>query len=282
MEYVGATEAVKGAVIYLNIFLDSYFTSKPVMEEGSVETFLKKVIQEQKKDNKVVFRCHVPGAKHKLKQDNSVDYALFTIVYTELLLRREGAPLLQEIEQFMNMGHAIFMADIGMMERMIPWLPVYFLGTEQNKYRTEMLHLYYLSKCAKTPEMKTALFSSMLISQKTRKQRINPIDLCVEHFNNLLAHNVRNFCNSTHRIKEVYKARSKRTRTSAFPSDTSDVENARGGIPRWPSKLLENQGQFTRQYLVELIEHMDTTETVSRERSMDFELEQPGITQGGR
>lgn len=116
------------------------------------------------------------------------------------------ARLLQQIEQFLNFSHAITVGDIGMIERVIPWMAVYFLGTEQHKYSTEMLHLYYLSKCAKTTAMKTAIFSSMLVNQKTNASRYKPIDLCVEHFNNLLAHNVRNFRNSTHRIKEVYNA----------------------------------------------------------------------------
>jgi hypothetical protein len=112
--------------------------------------------------------------------------------------------MLQEIELFLTVGHAVKNGDIGMLRRLVDSLIIYFFGASQHNYGREMLYYRWLLSSANTPELQHAILASGIVNWHGRATTHKPIDLGLEHMNGAIAISLRSFKNSTHDTHIVF------------------------------------------------------------------------------
>jgi hypothetical protein len=112
--------------------------------------------------------------------------------------------MLQEIELFLTVRHAVQHADIGMLRRLVDPLIIYFFGASQHNYGREMLYYRWLLSPVNTPELQHAILASGIINWQGKATTHKPIDLGQEHLNLSVATSIRSYKNSTHDIDIIF------------------------------------------------------------------------------
>lgn len=113
--------------------------------------------------------------------------------------------LLQEVELFLTVRHAVKHGDIGLLRRVVDLLIVVFFGASQSNYGQEMLYYRWHLSSDNTPELQRAILSSGLVNWSGRAGSFKPIDLAVKHLNCNCKLDLRNNKNSTHDIGVVFQ-----------------------------------------------------------------------------
>lgn len=106
--------------------------------------------------------------------------------------------MLQEMELFLTVRHAVKNADIGMLRRLVDPLIIVFFGASQHNYGREMLYYRWLLSPVNTPELQHAILASGIVNWPGRATTHKPIDLGHEHMNGNIAISIRSYKNSTH------------------------------------------------------------------------------------
>ena len=108
--------------------------------------------------------------------------------------------MLQEVELFLSIRHAVKHADIGMLRRFIDPLIIYFFGASQYNYGREMLFYRWNLSPVNTPELQHAILSSGLVNWLGRATTHKAIDLGLEHLNGSCKIEMKCYKNSTHDV----------------------------------------------------------------------------------
>jgi hypothetical protein len=111
---------------------------------------------------------------------------------------RSQCRLLQEVELFLTLRHAVKYGDVGLLRRLVDPLIVIYFGAHQTNYGREMLYYRWNLSSANTPALQRAILSSGLVNWHGRQSTFKPIDLHLEHLNCSCKINLRNQKNSTH------------------------------------------------------------------------------------
>lgn len=112
--------------------------------------------------------------------------------------------MLQELELFLTVRHAVKNGDIGMLRRLVDPLIILFNGAGQHNYVREMLYYRWLLSPANTPELQHAILASGLVNWHGRSNTHKPTDLGHEHMNGAIAISLRSYKNSTHDTDIVF------------------------------------------------------------------------------
>ena len=113
--------------------------------------------------------------------------------------------LLQEVELFLTLRHAVKYGDIGMLRRLVDPLIIVFLGAKQHNYGREMLYYRWCLSSANTPVLQRSILSSGLVNWHGRQSTFKAIDLHLEHLNCSCKLDLRNQKNSTHDFDIVFQ-----------------------------------------------------------------------------
>jgi hypothetical protein len=106
--------------------------------------------------------------------------------------------LVQEIETFLTLRHAIRYGDIGLLRRLVDPLAVIFFGAGQHNYGREMLYLRWNLTKVNAPELQHAILASGLVNWTGKPGCNKAIDLSVEHLNSACKIEMKCYKNSTH------------------------------------------------------------------------------------
>lgn len=106
--------------------------------------------------------------------------------------------MLQEIELFLSVRHAVKHADIGLLRRLVDPLIVVFFGAAQHNYGIEMLFYRWNLSPVNSPELQHAILASGLVNWPGRPTTHKPIDLSLEHLNGSCKIEMKCYKNSTH------------------------------------------------------------------------------------
>jgi hypothetical protein len=106
--------------------------------------------------------------------------------------------MLQEVELFLSIRHAIKHADIGMLRHFVDPLIIYFFGASQHNYGREMLFYRWNLSPVNTPKLQHAILSSGLVNWLGRATTHKAIDLGLEHLNGSCKIEMKCYKNSTH------------------------------------------------------------------------------------
>ena len=109
--------------------------------------------------------------------------------------------LLQEVELFLTVRHAVKHGDVGMLRRVVDPLVVVFFGAGQHNYGREMLYYRWLLSDVNTPELQHAILAAGLVNWPGRATADKPIDLSLEHLN---AGDMDCYKNSTHDVDIIF------------------------------------------------------------------------------
>jgi hypothetical protein len=112
--------------------------------------------------------------------------------------------MLQEMELFLTVRHAVKNGDIGMLRRLVDPLIIYFFGASQHNYGREMLYYRWLLSSVNTPRLQHAILASGIVNWHGRATTHKPIDLGHEHMNGAIAISLRSYKNSTHDTNIVF------------------------------------------------------------------------------
>ena len=91
--------------------------------------------------------------------------------------------MLQEVELFLTVRHAVKHGDIGMLRRLVDPLIILFFGAGQHNYGREMLYYRWQLSDVNTPELQHAILAAGLLNWPGRATGHKPIDLSLEHLN---------------------------------------------------------------------------------------------------
>lgn len=112
--------------------------------------------------------------------------------------------MLQEIELFLTVRHAVKHADIGLLRYLIDPLIVTFFGASQNNYGHEMLFYRWNLSSVNTPELQHAILASGLVNWHGRATTHKAIDLGLEHLNGSCKIEMKCYKNSTHDVDIIF------------------------------------------------------------------------------
>ena len=112
--------------------------------------------------------------------------------------------MLQEVELFLTMRHAIKHGDIGLLRYLVDPLIIHFLGTSQYNYGYEMLFYRWNLSPVNTPELQRAILASGLVNWQGKSTTNKPIDLGLEHLNGNCKIEMKCYKNSTHDISIIF------------------------------------------------------------------------------
>lgn len=112
--------------------------------------------------------------------------------------------MLQEIELFLTVRHAIKHADIGLLRRLVDPLIIYFFGASQYNYGHEMLFYRWNLSHVNAPELQHSILASGLVNWHGRDTTHKPIDLGLEHLNGSCKIEMKCYKNSTHDIDIIF------------------------------------------------------------------------------
>jgi len=112
--------------------------------------------------------------------------------------------MLQEIELFLTIAHAVKTGDIGLLRRLVDPLIVVFFGAGQHNYGKEMLFYRWLLSPVNTDELQRAILASGLVNWVGRDTTHKPIDLSLEHLNGSCKIEMKCYKNSTHDVDTIF------------------------------------------------------------------------------
>jgi hypothetical protein len=112
--------------------------------------------------------------------------------------------MLQEVELFLTVRHAVKCADIGLLRRVVDPLIVMFFGASQHNYGMEMLFYRWLLSPVNSPQLQHAILASGLVNWLGREKSHKPIDLSLEHLNGACKIEMKCYKNSTHDIDTIF------------------------------------------------------------------------------
>jgi hypothetical protein len=113
--------------------------------------------------------------------------------------------LVQEIELFLAVGHAVKYGDIGLLRRFVDPLIIQFAGAHQWNYTYEMLYYrWLLSPGTNAPPLQRCIQSSGLVNWHGAPHSFKAVDLGLEHLNGSCKINLKVFKNSTHNADIVF------------------------------------------------------------------------------
>jgi hypothetical protein len=112
--------------------------------------------------------------------------------------------MLQEIELFLTLRHAIKYGDIGLMRRLVDPLIVVFYGASQSNYGHEMLFYRWNLSPVNTPVLQHAILASGLVNWQGRDTTHKAIDLGMEHLNGSCKIEMKCYKNSTHDVGVIF------------------------------------------------------------------------------
>ncbi len=112
--------------------------------------------------------------------------------------------MLQEIELFQTVQHAVKHADIGLLRRLVDPLIIFFFGAGQHNYGNEMLFYRWNLSLVNAPELQHAILASGLVNWLGRKTTHKPIDLGLEHLNGSCKIEMKCYKNSTHDVDLIF------------------------------------------------------------------------------
>lgn len=117
---------------------------------------------------------------------------------------RNMCRMLQEIEAFLTIRHAIKQGDVGILRYMVDPLILFFFGAGQSNYGHEMLFYRWNLSPANTPELQHAILASGLVNWTGLPNSNKPIDLSLEHLNGNAKIEMKCYKNSTHDMDIVF------------------------------------------------------------------------------
>ena len=112
--------------------------------------------------------------------------------------------MLQEIELFLTVRHAVKHGDIGMLRRLVDPLIVYFFGAFQSNYGNEMLFYRWNLSPVNTSELQHAILASGLVNWHGRRTTFKAVDLGLEHLNGSCKIEMKCYKNSTHDANIIF------------------------------------------------------------------------------
>lgn len=112
--------------------------------------------------------------------------------------------MLQEVETFLTLRHAVKHGDVGLLRRLVDPLIIYFFGASQSNYGREMLYYRWLLSDVNSPKLQHAILASGLVNWPGRASTFKPTDLGLEHDNGGCAISLRSYKNSTHDTDIVF------------------------------------------------------------------------------
>ena len=112
--------------------------------------------------------------------------------------------MLQEVELFLTVRHAVKHADIGMLRRLVDPLAVVFFGAAQHNYGREMLFYRWHLSAVNSLELQHAILASGLVNWPGRSTTHKPIDLGLEHLNCSCKIEMKCYKNSTYDTDTVF------------------------------------------------------------------------------
>jgi hypothetical protein len=112
--------------------------------------------------------------------------------------------MLQEVELFLVVHHAVKFGDIGHMRRLVDPLLVFFLGASQHNYGREMLYYRWNLSAVNTPELQHAILASGLVNWLGKASSHKAIDLSLEHLNCNCKIEMKCYKNSTHNTDIIF------------------------------------------------------------------------------
>ena len=112
--------------------------------------------------------------------------------------------MLQEIELFLTVRHAVKYSDIGMLRRLIDPLAVVFFGAGQHNYGREMLYYRWLLSDVSSPELQHSILSSGLVNWTGKPGGFKAVDLGLEHLNASCKIEMQAYKNSTHDVETTF------------------------------------------------------------------------------
>lgn len=154
-----------------------------------------------------IIRCLSPHQFNELVED--VRLAAFTLdawrgATHQDIEFRTMCRMLQEIELFLTVRHAIKHADVGLLRRLVDPLIVVFFGAAQHNYGMEMLFYRWNLSPVNTPELQHAILASGLVNWHGRATTHKPIDLGLEHLNGACKIEMKCYKNSTHDTDVIF------------------------------------------------------------------------------
>jgi len=112
--------------------------------------------------------------------------------------------LLQEIELFLTIKHAIKHADIGILRHVVDQLIVVFFGAKQSNYGHEMLFLRWNLTDVNDPVLQRSILACGLVNWPGLPNTHKPIDLMLEHLNGSCKIEMKCYKNSTHDVDRTF------------------------------------------------------------------------------
>jgi hypothetical protein len=112
--------------------------------------------------------------------------------------------MLQEVELFMTVRHAVKHGDIGLLRRVVDPLIIHFLGASQYNYAYEMLFYRWNLTSVNTPELQRAILASGLVNWPGKSASNKAIDLGLEHLNGSCKIEMKCYKNSTHDVNLIF------------------------------------------------------------------------------
>ena len=112
--------------------------------------------------------------------------------------------MLQEIEMFLTLRHAVKWGDIGLLRRLVDPLIIVFFGASQYNYGREMLYYRWLLSPANSTELQYSILASGLVNWRGRPDTFKPIDLSLEHLNCACKNEMKCYKNSTKDIGIIF------------------------------------------------------------------------------
>lgn len=113
---------------------------------------------------------------------------------------------LQLVETYKVLKHAIKLADIGLLSRVLPRICIYFAGGRNKNYLPEMLRFFQLTSTdACSPELQQAILVNSLVNIRGEQDSHYPIDLDNELLNGELKQLMHTRGNSTFNLDSLFR-----------------------------------------------------------------------------
>jgi len=107
--------------------------------------------------------------------------------------------MLQQIELFETVHHAVKQGDIGLLRRLVDPLIIFFWGSGQTNYGQEMIHLRWLLSDNVCDEvLQHSILASSIVNWHGQRDTHKAIDLGLEHLNGSAKIEMKCYKNSTH------------------------------------------------------------------------------------
>ena len=110
------------------------------------------------------------------------------------------------VETYKVLRHAIKLADIGLLSRVLPRICIYFAGGRNKNHLPEMLRFFQLTSTdACSPELQQAILANSLVNIRGEQDSHYPIDLDNELLNGELKQLMHTRGNSTFNLDSLFR-----------------------------------------------------------------------------